>query len=107
MARSAGWGLHNDIENLPHDSIHRLIDVGVPEPQDAKSRRFKMRIAALFARKSSGLAVLRTIDFNDEAMAKVGKVEDEAINRRLTAEMITLAVESAEFTPQADFLRCH
>ena len=99
--------MHNDIENFPHDSVHRLIDVGVPEPQDAESRRFEMRIAALVARTPGGFAMLRTIDFNDEAMAKVGKVEDEAINRRLTSEMITLAVESAEFTPQADFLRCH
>ena len=83
------------------------IHVVVPKSQYAKSVAHEMPVAHLIARCVIIEIVLAAIDFDDQLLLQANEVDDEAVARRLAAEMKTALSPSAKVNPQFDFLRGH
>ena len=68
---------------------------------------FQPKSPRLILRLSNRLAVLRTIDFNDDFRRRTSEVHDEISDRHLPTEMRALCLQTFQMSPQALFsVRC-
>jgi len=74
------------VDRFEH-ALQILIDVGIPEPQHAKSFSHEIAVAALIPRSVVVKIVLPAVDFNGELMPHAYEIHDVAFPRRLTPEM--------------------
>ena len=51
--------------------------------------------------------MLAAVEFDDEPRTKAGEVDDVALDRRLPAKMVALALQRAQVLPQADLVWRH
>ncbi len=105
LAGGAGWG-HGGM-NCIDDSRHISIDVMIPETQNPKSGVCKMLVANTIGRFTFFVPVLGAVDLDDQPVAKLGKVDDIAIYRSLTSEVMSAPIEMLQLNPKLDFLWGH
>ena len=66
-----------------------LVHVRIPEPQHTKSVAHEMPVAAAISRGVFIMIVLPAVDLDDQPLLQTDEIDDEAIARRLAAEMKT------------------
>ncbi len=94
-------------KNGVNDTIHITIHLVVPETQDLKSGISKMPIADAISRFACFHPMLGSIDFDNQHVPKLGKVDDVAIEGSLSSEVMPLPIEMFQLNPQFDLLRGH
>ena len=106
-ARRARGGKGECCQNFIYHTCQLIIDVGVPKSQNTKAGFLKMGIAYLIAHFLLWHSVLRSINFNDQAMGVFGEIQNVSIQRHLPPEMHTLLVQDPQMPPGFDFFRRH
>jgi hypothetical protein len=84
-----------------------LVDVVIPKTQDLETL---LREAVISLRVAPSMRVeimLTAVDLDDEALLQADEINDEAIARRLPAEMESTLSPGAEVYPQLDLLPGH
>jgi hypothetical protein len=66
-----------------------------------------MPVAHSISRRVIIEIVLAPIDFDDQLLLQANEIDDEAVARRLAAEMKTALAPGAQMNPQFDFLPGH
>jgi hypothetical protein len=84
-----------------------LIDLVVPKSQYAKTIPHEMPVTHSIARGVMIEIVLAAVDFHDELLLQANEVDDEAVARRLAAEMKAALAPRAQMDPEFDFLPGH
>ena len=87
-------------KHLQHHSVHVLHDVTIREAQDMEAVMMKVSVAHRICRPVRGFLILDAIDFDDQSLTKAGKIDNEIIDRRLTAKVITLPTKLSQFVPK-------
>ena len=77
-------------------AINVLVDLIVPEPQDAKSVASELSVAGGIV----CAAVLTAIDLDDEMMLKANEVENVAAVRTLPPEMVAMRAPRSKVNPK-------
>jgi hypothetical protein len=106
-AQRGGWGFPKCSKNGVKDAIEIPVDFGIPEAEDAKSHFAKARIARCIVGGVAVKPVLPAIDLDDEAMFEAREVDNERMQRRLSAEMIATFAPSPQVNPKLHLLRSH
>ena len=98
--------LQRGIDRFQHaDQV--LIDVAIPKSQHAKPVADEMPIAQSISRGVIIEIVLAAVDFDNQLLLQANEVDDEAVARRLAAEMKAALTPRAQMNPQFDFLWGH
>jgi hypothetical protein len=84
-----------------------LVHIAVPKSQHTKSIADEMPIAQSIACGVIVDIVLTAIDFDHQLLLEANEVGDEAVARRLAAEMEAALAPRAQMDPQFDLLRGH
>ena len=84
-----------------------LVHIAVPKSQHTKSIADEMPIAHSIARGVIVDIVLTAIDFDHQLLLEANEVDDEAVARRLAAEMEAALAPRAQMDPQFDLLQGH
>ena len=91
------------LQNTDQIPIHII----VPKSQHAKSIADEMTIAHSISYDVGIEIMLAAIDFDDQLLPQANEIDDEAVARRLAAEMKAALAPGAQMNPQFDFLRGH
>jgi hypothetical protein len=103
VARSAGWGSRGGLNNPVDHTIHRLMNVNVPKPQNAKTQVGKVLVSYAVALLTVAQRVLRSVHFDHQPVAEIGKVKNVTIKRNLSAKMKAVTIEMLQLNPEFRF----
>ena len=97
--------INRDVDRF-HDAVDILGDVVVPESKHAISLFLQPRHTNAIVRLISILAMLRTIDFNQQPRRHAPEIRDIRSNRYLTAEVRPIEIELPQMMPKLLFGIC-
>jgi hypothetical protein len=97
-----GRTIERGVNNF-HYAFDVLADIIIPDAKDSVTFSFKPSRPLLVAPSIFLFAVLRTIDFNDEASGGAGKIDDEFSDWHLAAKVSTAHFKLAQTTPEIQF----
>ncbi len=102
--KAGGWGLRQRVKNGLQDAVQIVVDIAVPESQDAKTSADEFHITRDVTRPT----VLASVNFNDKSRRQAGEIQYVAEPRNLPPEVdCAFLSPSAETDPQRDFLLRH
>ncbi len=101
---AAGWGLRQRVKNGLQDALDVVVDIVVPESQNAEAGVVQPLVTRNIARP----AVLASVHFNGKSRRQTREIENIAETRNLPPKVDTAFLSpGAEVNPQCDFLRRH
>jgi hypothetical protein len=89
------------------DTSQISVRVAIPESQYAKPITHDVPVAHSISRGVIVEIVLAAIDFDDQPLLQANEIDNEAVARRLAAEMKAALAPGAQMNPQFDFLPGH
>lgn len=105
--RPGGGALHRPRENRLDHAVQIRVHLIVPEPQRQKIFRREVSVAPPVMPDLRAVAMLRSVDLDDQFAAETDEIQKLAPERRLTAEMQALRTQETQLRPDFDLLRRH
>ncbi len=105
-ARRVGPAFHLKQNRINH-AIQIRIDVNIPEPHHTKTARQQIPVTPEITRFAFGHSVLRAINFKDQSMTELGKVNNVPVKRHLPTKMKSLGIELLQMNPKFHFFMRH
>ncbi len=98
FARTVKLGVHGF-----HNAVDVLCDVVVPESQHTIALGHKPLRSNTIATAARIFAMLRSVNFYDEASGGTGKIDDKISDGHLAAEVSTAHFKSPQMAPEFQF----
>jgi hypothetical protein len=108
MPGTSHWSLDRTKprKDLQHHAIDRVHHVRVRETQDRKSPPRQMRITFSVRSPAVRAGMLDAIELDNKPLRKASEVDNEIIDRHLTAEVEALSAQPLQLLPEMPFYKC-